>query len=103
MLHRLRGNAAHARELDEAARAGLAGRLSHDHFYTLTVAANLASDMTAMGDPAAARAIGEDTRARLRDLLGPDHFLTLGCSANLVLDIRAVGADAEERRCPPTP
>ena len=95
LLYRLKGTAAHARELDEAALAGLARRLTHDHFYGLTVAANLASDIAALGDAAAARAIGEDTRARLLDLVGPDHLLTLGCSANMVLDMRAVGADAE--------
>ena len=71
------------------------GKLTRDHFYSLTVAVNLASDLAALGDATAARTLGEDTLERLRSLMGEDHFLTLNCAANLVADLRATGANDE--------
>lgn len=95
VLHRLRGDADAARDLNEASLAALDARLGRDHDYPLTVAANLASDLAARGDIPSARVLGEDTLRRLRQVLGEDHPVTLGCAANLALELRAAGARAE--------
>jgi len=89
---RLHGEPAAARALNEVALAGLTSRLGPDHDYTLTVAQNLASDLSALGEAHAARELGEDTLGRLRVALGADHPVTMGCAANLALDTRADGA-----------
>jgi hypothetical protein len=95
VLRRLAGDSAEARRLNEAALAGLDGRLTRDHLFSLTVTLNLASDLAAAGDAGQARVLGEDSLARLTALLGDYHPLTLGCASNLVLDLRADGADEE--------
>jgi hypothetical protein len=95
VMHRLRGAADAARELNQSSLAALDVRLGHGHNYPLTVAANLASDFAALGDAAAARDLGEDTLTRLRSVLGEDHPVTLGCAANLALDLRSLGEHAE--------
>ena len=95
LLRRLAGDPAEARRLNEAALAGLEERLTRDHLFTLTVAANLASDFAAMNNFGQARALGEESVTRLTRMLGEDHWFTLGCASNLALDLRAVGAYGE--------
>jgi len=95
VLRRLDGDPVAARRLNEAALAGLDERLTLDHFFSLTVAVNLASDLAVLGYTPQSLALGEDTRARLVRLLGEDHPLTLACAANLALDLHADGASEE--------
>jgi hypothetical protein len=94
VLYRVSKDARTARAYDEQALAGLEARVSRNHHYTLTVAANLASDMADLGDTTRAREISEDTLVRLHRVLGGDHPVTLSCAANLIIDRRA---DGDER------
>jgi tetratricopeptide (TPR) repeat protein len=95
VLHRLRGDAAAARDLNQRSLDALHERLGRDHDYALTVAINLASDLAALGEVRQARELGEDTLARLRQVLGEEHPVTAGTAVNLALDLRADGAQAE--------
>jgi tetratricopeptide (TPR) repeat protein len=88
------GDAQAARDLNEGALARLDGTLGVHH-YTLTVAANLASDLAALGDFGAARTLGAETLSRSRQMLGDIHPMTLGCAANLMLDLRGSGSATE--------
>ena len=91
LLKRITGDVAEARKLNSDALDGLENSLTRDHHYTLTVATNLASDLSELGHVDEAVALGKDTYARLTALLGADHQATLGCATNLALDMIAAG------------
>ena len=76
----------------------LDSKLTRDHFYSLTVAINLASDFAALGETAKAVTLGRDSLTRSRDMFGEQHPLTLNCAANLALDLCAEGAEKESER-----
>jgi Tetratricopeptide repeat len=95
LLRRLTEDPQSARRLNETALAGLDAKLTRDHFFSLTLAVNLASDLATLGETRAARLLGEDSLARLTRLLGDEHFMTLSCAANLALDLADDGAGEE--------
>jgi hypothetical protein len=95
LLNRLAGNPAEACRINEIVLAGLDKRLTRNHFLSLTVAVNLASDLAAEGDFSRARLLGADCLDRLTKLFGDNHPLSLGCASNLALDLRADGAYEE--------
>jgi hypothetical protein len=63
------------------------------HHYTLAVATNLASDLSALGEFAAACDLGKRTYTRLREQLGDRDPAGTYTGLNLALDLRAAGDD----------
>jgi hypothetical protein len=93
LLRRLTQDPEEARRINAFALSELDEKLTRKHFFSLTIAVNLASDLALLGQVAEARALGTDSMAKLVELLGEDHPLTLSCALNLALDLRADGAD----------
>ncbi|WP_086840622.1 FxSxx-COOH system tetratricopeptide repeat protein [Amycolatopsis kentuckyensis] len=92
-----RGNARAALPLHERAYTLHKEVHGADHPHALSVAANVAIDLGALGKHKQARELNEDTLARRKRTLGNDHPSTLAVANNLAANLSALGRHQRAR------